>query len=297
MIERFPKVSVVIPTFNRRDLIGETIGSVLGQTFGNLEILVIDDGSTDDTKRIVDSIGDPRIRYFYQDHSGKPAVPRNKGIKNARGEYIAFLDSDDLWLPDKLERQVGFLDKDPEIGLIYGQHLPFGNCIQKATPLPIPSSSTAKSGIIFKSLFLSWNFIPCLEAVVRHKIIEEVGGFDEEPALKAVEDFDLWLRIARIFRIQFIPEVMSKYRFHKDQIGSGQIEVHFFRNLNIAAKFKIKGWVNNNLFWRRIIRLYSSTIKVLLEEKRFGRIQVVSKAAYRVYKTCEFIKPDEFLEK
>ena len=111
-----PKVSVVIPTYNRQRLVQDTIDSVLRQTFGDLELIVIDDGSTDDTRRVLQDRYGTRIRYVYQENQGESAA-RNHGIALAGGEYVAFVDSDDLWHPQKLERQVEVFEADPGIGL------------------------------------------------------------------------------------------------------------------------------------------------------------------------------------
>jgi len=111
-------VSVIIPTFNRADLIEYSIISVLNQTYQNFEIIIIDDGSTDNTREVVHSIKDKRIKYIYYKHVGLPASARNKGIMIARGEFIAFLDSDDIWLPKKLEMQIKTFNKIPNLLLV-----------------------------------------------------------------------------------------------------------------------------------------------------------------------------------
>jgi glycosyltransferase involved in cell wall biosynthesis len=111
-----PLVSVIVPTYNYAEFIGEAIKSVLDQTIQDFEILVIDDGSTDNTKEVVLSFGD-KVRYFYQSQQG-PAKARNKGIVESKGEYIAFLDADDVWLPSKLEKQVNLFRSNPKLGMV-----------------------------------------------------------------------------------------------------------------------------------------------------------------------------------
>src|SRR5882724_2062331 len=115
-----PKVSVIIPTYNRAHYLGTAVNSVLSQTFSDFELIVVDDGSTDDTMRLVERFHDSRLRYIYQQHRGISAA-MNAGIRAARGGYIARLDSDDIWLPDMLEVEVGVLDARPEIGLVYAK--------------------------------------------------------------------------------------------------------------------------------------------------------------------------------
>lgn len=114
-----PKVSVIIPTYNRKAFLLEAINSVLAQTYQDFEVIVVDDGSTDGTHEIVESIEDPRVRYLYQENAGRSAA-RNRGLVDAAGEHVAFLDDDDLYLPDKLSSQVAFLQTHPDVGLVAG---------------------------------------------------------------------------------------------------------------------------------------------------------------------------------
>ena len=113
-----PRVSVIIPTYNRADLLGEAIDSVLAQSYQDFEMIVADDGSTDETAMVASKYGD-KVRFLALPHRGQPAAPRNAGIAAATGEYISFLDSDDLYLPDKLALQVPALDENPKVGMVY----------------------------------------------------------------------------------------------------------------------------------------------------------------------------------
>ena len=115
----YPKVSIIIPTYNRVDLLPRAINSVLNQTFQDFELIVVDDGSTDNTKQVVEEFQkkDKRIKYIWQENSGAPAKPRNTGIKNSQGEYIALLDHDDEWLPEKLEKQLEIFEKNRQTNL------------------------------------------------------------------------------------------------------------------------------------------------------------------------------------
>jgi glycosyltransferase involved in cell wall biosynthesis len=285
-----PAVSVIIPTHNREDLIGETIQSVLDQTFTDFEILVVDNGSTDATCRVIEDIGDSRIYYYYQENTGGPAGPRNTGIKKARGQYIAFLDSDDLWLKDKLAVQVKILDSDPQVGLTYGSCTPFGDRAddfdQSVARLP------CEVGMMFEKLFLSWNYIPCLTVMTRRSILERIGGFDETSALTTAEDFDLWLRIARVFKIQSVSEVIGRYRLHAENLYSGKLEILFLRNLNIATKFLNEGWVDRTLYYRKVLKQYAGvSVRSILA----GDLDVAYKVARVVYhslRTRKLICPE-----
>ena len=112
-------VSIIVPTYNRGNLIGETIQSVIDQSYKNWELIIVDDGSTDDTKKRVEEFKDTRIQFHLTVHSGVIGRVRNRGITYSKGNYIAFLDSDDLWLPNKLERQLSFLKKNPQASFIF----------------------------------------------------------------------------------------------------------------------------------------------------------------------------------
>lgn len=247
-----PNVSVIIPTYNREVLIIETIHSVLCQTYKDFEIIVVDDGSIDNTQKVIKDIGDSRVKYIFENHRGVPAATRNTGIRNAQGQYIAFVDSDDLWLPDKLERQLFVMEKFSDIALVYAQAVSWSEGVISREPLPKPS--LAKSGFIFRDLFLR-NFIPSLTVMVRKKIFDTVGYFDEDPDLIAAEDYDLWLRTARIARVYFMPEIVAKYRIHSGNI-SANIENYISQSLAIVNKFRKNGWVEKDLVKDRSSNIY-----------------------------------------
>lgn len=215
-------VSVIIPTYNRGDLIAETIRSVLRQSYKNLEIIVVDDGSTDGTAGIVKGIDDPRVRYIYQDNAGLPAAPRNRGIRESRGEYIAFLDSDDIWLRDKIERQVEVLDRNPQVGLVYCRFEFFGAGFPPGKTFP----DRAYSGYVFDRLARG-NFVPTVSVLTRREALIKAGAFDEARRLRAFEDYELWIRIARSFDFHFIDEVLCRFRMHSQNIlGTDNLKSH-----------------------------------------------------------------------
>ena len=208
-----PRVSVVIPTYNMERHIARTIACVVNQTFTALEVLVVDDCSTDRTPEIVKSLAeqDQRIRYLrLTQNSNRPAVPRNVGIAESTGEYVAFLDHDDTWTRNKLTRQISFLDRHPEVDMA---HAPLwthvnGNPLRGITRLPLLTELTTT----YRSL-LKRNTVMCSSSVVRRSTLETLGGFDEQPTLRTVEDYDLWLRIARVGKIKVQPFVCGSYFF------------------------------------------------------------------------------------
>ena len=210
-----PRVSVVIPAFNMERHIGATLDSLQSQTFRSFEALVVDDCSTDNTALIVRARAavDPRVRYIrLESNSNRPAVPRNRGIAEARGEFVAFLDHDDLWSKRKLERQVSVLDSRPDLALVH-------SCLWEFTPrswlrglvyLPNPYRRRADYETLRQH-----NVVQCSSAVARVEILRDLGGFDERLELRTVEDYHLWLRVARNHKIAYISEIHGAYRWSR----------------------------------------------------------------------------------
>ena len=214
-----PKVSVVIPTFNRAHLVRESIDSVLNQTYRDIEVIVVDDGSSDDTARVVNSYGEP-VRYLFQENKGQGAA-RNTGIRAAKGEYVAFLDSDDLWSPTKLERQVLLLTRNVAVPFVYCDAEYFddesGRLLYRSCQLLKLYEGDHVGGRLLVS-----NFIPAASPVVRRTIFEEVGYFDEDRLLQGSEDWEMWLRIAARHPIAVIREPLARYRLHAgNMVGRG----------------------------------------------------------------------------
>jgi len=180
-------VSVIIPCFNTGAFLGDAIKSVLGQTDSLFEIIVVDDGSTDDTKQIVGSFEDSRIRYVYQENRGLSSA-RNTGLAETKGELVTFLDADDTFLPDKLTAQRGFLDTHPEVGLVAG-----GYVRTTAEGEAVYSSVPRNRAVSLEALLMGGQF-PVHVTLLREAWVERVGGFDE--SLNAAEDWDFYCRLA-----------------------------------------------------------------------------------------------------
>jgi glycosyltransferase involved in cell wall biosynthesis len=208
---RNPKVSCVITTFNRAIYLKQAIDSVLAQDPEIFELIVVDDGSTDDTASIVKVYGS-RLHYVFQNNKGASAA-RNLGLEMAQGEYIAYLDSDDLWEPRKLSIQTRSLDQNPDFPLCYTQEIWYRNGIRVN-----PRYKHRKySGHIFTKC-LPLCIISPSSAMIRRKTLEEIGGFDEN--LPAAEDYDLWLRITSTQPVYFIPiPLIIKRGGHPDQLS------------------------------------------------------------------------------
>lgn len=203
MAEKTPTVSVIIPTYNRAHLVGRAIRSVLNQTYQDFEIIVVDDGSTDKTEEVVKSFNDPRIRYIRHEQNRGGSAARNTGIRTARGGVIAFLDSDDEWLPEKLAKQVQKMTgSGDQVGLVYtGEKVidaETGRCLVEKVP--------SLEGNVHSQL-LEGDFIgTCSSVMVKKTAIEAVGGFDEQ--LVSRQDWDCWIRIAYSYNISCIPECL-----------------------------------------------------------------------------------------
>ena len=218
----FPLVSVVIPTYNMEHHIAETLISVLSQTLESWEAIVVDDCSTDSTAQIVNDFveQDSRIRYLrLPENSNLPAVPRNYGIQQAQGKYVALLDHDDIWSVHKLERQSQVLEADETIAMV---HSPFwvmrnGRSFWGLFYLRSPQQSSSPVSKLKKS-----NVIQCSSVVIKKDVVQELGGFNESFEFRAVEDYHLWFRVSQHHRIVFISEIHGVYRHHKSSTSAGE---------------------------------------------------------------------------
>lgn len=200
------KVSVVVPLFNARDVITETIQSVLSQTWQDFEILVIDDGSSDGSGELLKDL-DSRLYYIRQANAGVAAA-RNRGIALATGEAVALLDHDDLWHPAKLERQVAVLQERPEVGMVVTD---VAHIDRAGRPLAIPGRSYNPAEP-FARLFVQ-GYVPTPSAaMIRKSVFEAVGGFDEAFGSAGMDDHELWPRIAAHCLIAGIPEPLTLHR-------------------------------------------------------------------------------------
>lgn len=210
-----PKVSVVIPAYNAMKYLPKTLDSVLQQTFADFEILIVNDGSSDNISQWASSVKDPRVRLISQENQGLPGA-RNTGIENAQGEYIAFVDADDLWAPTKLEKQVSCLDERPKVGLVY-------------TWTVLVDENDNPTGRIFASNFEGSVWRNLLEtnemnnsssSMVRRCCFEQVGLFDR--SLKSAEDMDMWLRLAANYQFAVVKEPLTFYRQHSSSMSNNR---------------------------------------------------------------------------
>ncbi len=205
-----PMISVIIPTFNYAEFIPDAIESVLSQTFEDLEIIVVDDGSTDNTKDVLNKYSD-KIKYYYQDNKG-PASARNLGIKNASGSYICFLDSDDIFIPNKLQVQIDTFNSisNQNTALLYSNF----TSVNKKLNLSIqhyqcPRFKSHKHALGY---LIKHNFINTSTVMIKKDCLYNVGLFDEE--LKYLEDYDLWLKLGYKYEFFHITKSLVKTRSH-----------------------------------------------------------------------------------
>ncbi len=239
------KISIIIPTFNRRDYITIALDSVLKQTYKDYEIIIIDDGSSDDTKEVLKPYQD-NIRYFYQDNKGIPTT-RNRGIREARGDYIAFLDSDDFWLPEKLERQIECFSNNSRYGMVAtrcSSITPDGRLRKKNRP--------GKSGWVLIDLFKA-NFIRTSSAMIKKECFDKIGMFDE--SLPECEEYDLWLRIARKYPVGFINEPLAVYTDNPKGVSTDSLAGRLQR-LKVLEKDYLKECIPSPIYRKRLANNY-----------------------------------------
>ncbi len=206
-----PKVSILTPAFNAAKYLSETIDSVLAQTFQDFEMIIVDDGSTDNTREVAQGYAQKhpgKIRYIYQKNAG-PAAARNTAIKNSTGEYLALLDSDDLWMPNRLEEGVAVLDAKPEVGLVHAKTI---RLVDGKKLAPLKRHLPSLSGRIYRNLITRRANISCLTVLFRRSCLEKIGLFDEAQECIGVEDRDLWVRLSKFYKVQFINKEVGYYR-------------------------------------------------------------------------------------
>ena len=268
-MKTIPLFSVVIPTYNRADRLTIALKSLSKQTFKNFEVLICDDGSTDNTKEIVESFKDKLdLTYIWEENWGGPARPRNNGIKAAKGEWICFLDSDDWWYPEKLEKCLPYL---VHYDLIY-HDLEMYDTNQKIIG-KLESRDLSKDA--FNDLLLNGNFISNSSVIVKKQILVELGAISENRNLIAIEDFDMWLRIAhKGYKFLWLSSTLGGYLMHEQNLTSSQLTIiEKERNLlnlykeSLDRKIFNKIWTRYPYSWGR--RILLSNIEISQSKKFF----------------------------
>ncbi len=228
-------ISIIIPTFNRASFLRSSINSILNQTYQKFEIIVVDDGSTDNTKEVIKEF--PQIRYFYQKNAGVSQA-RNLGIKKAKYEYIAFLDSDDEWKKDKLEIQIAFHKQNPNILISHTDE----TWIRNGKEIKKKNYQSKPQGFCFLEN-LNFCKIGTSTVLLKKSLLENIGYFDED--LKICEDYDLWLRISLENEIGYInQELVIKNAGHNGQLSFSEFGIDRYKidslQKHLDSKFKIE---------------------------------------------------------
>jgi glycosyltransferase involved in cell wall biosynthesis len=228
-----PLVSVVIPVYNGAEYLRTALESALEQSYEPLEIIVVDDGSTDQSPQIIDSY-EGRVLAFRQANCGV-ARARNVGIRAARGDWVAFLDQDDWWLPEKIRKQVDLAQTDPEIGLVHTDVEHFdadSDCYVKRFN---PNRSDLLIDRCYERLLLGNAIFNCT-AMVRKTVLDHVGGFNEDMPGNTVQDYDLWLRVAKLSNLAYVPEKLATYRLHSAQ-GMWRVQNYLAAEVKVLERF------------------------------------------------------------
>lgn len=242
------KISIITPTYNRVEYLPLAIESVLNQTYTNFEYHIIDDGSTDNTKDVIQKyLEDNRVSYYYQKNQGQSAA-RNYGINKSTGDFICFLDSDNLWEPRKLELQVNIFKENPNIDITYGE----GRLIDVNGNFLESKKVNRYSGYITEKILLN-NFVSNNTVMCKINCFNQMGGFDE--SLRCAEDYDLWLRFSTRYSFFYQQEYYAKYRIWDDRLSA-----------NIDSVFK-----NNYIILKRFFEDYPDSVRSDLEKYIFCR--------------------------
>ena len=252
-----PQVSIITPLYNGERYIAEAIESALKQTFDDFELLIVNDGSTDSSREIVEHyLDDPRVRYFEKENGGV-ASARNFALQKAKGEWIGFLDQDDMWLPHKLEQQIDYINKNPEISLLHSPQIYVDS--DGCTIHHYPKDFVKKiSGFCFKELF-EGNKIAVLSVLVKKESLDQIGGFSVENS--RADDYQVWLEISYCSQLGFTEDALVKYRVHDSNESHNHLKmelaelgvINHFLNKYPAAKKSI----GNHLINKRLYFLHT----------------------------------------
>lgn len=246
-----PVVSVIIPVYNRFEMAKEAVVSVIGQTYRDLELIIVDDGSIDMTPLLPTYYADDlRVKYIRLTHSGMPGLVRNRGVDIAQGKYIAFLDSDDLWTAEKIDMQLKYLTKNPSCRIVHTRE----TWIRNGKTVSQAGFNHKRFGDIFQDA-LEKCIIGPSTVLMEKSLYSELGGFDED--LEIAEDYELWLRLCNSNFVGYIDKpLITKRAGHDDQLSEkyGQIEIFRIRGLQSLVEQKYFSPENQKLAEQELVR-------------------------------------------
>ncbi len=275
-----PLVSIVIPTYNQAQYLKECLDSVIAQSYDNWEAIVVNNYSEDDTIDVVESYHDERIKLVNYHNYGCIAASRNEAIRQAKGELVAFLDSDDLWEPDKLKTCVK--NMIPEVGLVCHQ-LRFFKDGQTLNKLKIGPEKNAT----FDKLLYRANCLTPSAVVVRNELLEKLGSFNEDDKTITAEDYDLWLKLAQAgVKFKFVDEVFGKYRLHSSSASKSfirQMEATFaVVNKYFPKQSEATLWERIKIRRRRAL-IYYDFARALQKERNFSGSLALFRKSFVTY--------------
>lgn len=259
------KISVIIPTYNRSKKLKASIESVLQQTYNKIELLVVDDGSEDDTEEMVRAIEDERLRYIKLDINKGAGNARNEGVRRSQYSLIAFQDSDDLWRPEKLEHQMEYWQKRPDCVMIYCSYL--AHVMKDGKIFKTPGEDWGElDGNIFHSL-LKRNTVGAPTILMRKDCFFEVGGFDV--MLRTLEDWDFALRVSERYTIGYLNEVLVDAYISEGGVSTAGAGIHFDTKCRMISRYR-KQMIEDGIFDTAVKELFQDAEKagVLSEVKK-----------------------------
>ena len=284
-LSKDPLVSIITPTYNRADFIEQAVNSVLAQTYTCFELLIVDDGSTDNSRDLIEpALADARVRYFHQENQGQ-SVARNLALSEAKGSFICFLDSDNYWPEDKLAHQVELFRQYPDYDVIYGDVVVIDENDREVSR----KNMKRYSGHIAKYMIRD-NCVSMNTAMARRRCFDELGGMSG--TRRVADDYELWLRFSARFRFLYVPEFFAYYRVMDDQISSDKTR-RFDSNWQIISDFRRKfpdamsekefdsGFAAFHSRKARYLASQGSRAKALAEMAKALRLQPLRRASWR----------------
>lgn len=272
-----PVISVIIPTYNSAQYIVKTLESVFAQTYKDYEVIVVDDSSTDNTKDVLTPYMG-RIKYIYKQNGG-PASARNTGIKAASGSYVAFLDSDDIWMPEKLGEQAELVINDDELALVFSNRIDFDeNDIER-------NREIAKKFIADDMRLNIWwdNPVTTSSVLMKRACFNEIGVFDEAKDVEGSEDCDMWLRVACKYRIGYLPKVLVRHRVRNSGHNRSNIERAYSSSKKVLDRYWLvlrQNGFSQKLYNTRMHKFYSNYGFTLISINNFKDANLCFKKAF-----------------